>query len=124
MKTCNLLFGMSHHGRGQANAFRHAYWNYEICRNCLKRSKNVEKSIVWAKKLTDLYEKVTRNDLLDQAMDFHNNEVGRAVFSQIGAIKDKNVIEKFQNMAEIAEKVSRIEEIDSKRGVLIYLKED
>ena len=74
------LFGSRHHKSNKANAFRHALWNVLICQKTLKKTNNREKSVIWTKKVTDLYEKVTQNEFLDQLMDLHNNEIGRTLF--------------------------------------------
>jgi len=124
VKVCNRLFGMLHHGRGQANAFRHALWNYEICKNCQKRLKNRQKVTEWAKKVTDLYENVTKNELLDQEMDHQNNAIGRSVFIQKGVKNARFIIDFILQLAKNGQKVSKIEEIRQNKSKLVYLTED
>ena len=46
----------------------------------MKYAKNKQKSVFWAQKVGDLYEKVTQNEILDQEMDLHNNTTGRILF--------------------------------------------
>ena len=79
-KICNALFENEHHKSNKANAFRHALWNVLICQKSMKWHKNKQKSVFWAQKVTDLYEKVTQNEILDEAMDLHNNTIGRICF--------------------------------------------
>ena len=52
MEICDSLYKGAHHKNGKANAFRHALWNILICQNIFKMSKNQEKSVIWAKKMT------------------------------------------------------------------------
>ena len=68
-----------------------------------------------------MYEKVTRNDVLDREMDYHNNEVGRSLFLEIGPKNDAFVVEKLRKMAENAKKVSVFDEIEENTGNLVYL---
>ena len=124
MKICNRLFGKRHHGRGQANAFRHALWNYEICRNCQIRLKNSKKTVKWTQKVTDLYEKVTQNEDLDREMDCQNNAVGRSIFEQFGIKNDHFIHNLVLKMAKNGQKVSKIEEIRQNPDKLVYLTED
>lgn len=118
---CNRLYGKAHHRSNKANAFRHALWNVLICQKTLKITKNDEKSEFWAKKVTDLYEKVTNNDPLDQAMDLHNNNIGRVVFRSKTFKNDTEIINFLQNMAENAQKVSKMIEIKDSEENLIYI---
>ncbi|QNJ97417.1 hypothetical protein ALE3EI_0842 [Constantimarinum furrinae] len=118
---CNRLYGKAHHRGNKANAFRHALWNVLICQKTLKITKNDEKSEFWAKKVTDLYEKVTKNDPLDQAMDLHNNNIGRVVFRSKTFKNDTEIINFLQNMAENAQKVSKMNEIEDSEENLIYI---
>lgn len=124
MKTCNRLFGDRHHGRGQTNAFRHALWNYEICRNSQKRLKNSKKSVKWTEKVTNLYEKVTQNENLDREMDYQNNAIGRSIFIQYGVKNESFIHDLVMKMAKNGQKVTNIEEIEANRDKLVYLTED
>lgn len=80
IEICNKHFGNAHHNNGIENAFRHALWNALLCQYSLKITKNRQKSVFWAQKVTNLYEKVTKNDRRDKAMDLHNNNIGRMLF--------------------------------------------
>jgi hypothetical protein len=124
VKICDARFGKTvHHGNGKANAFRHALWNFEICRFCKKWLRNDEKSSNWAKKVTDLYEKVTKNKPLDVAMDLHNNKIGREQF--LGGFSEKIAenVEKLLKLSENAVKIGRIEEISAVEDQLVYISE-
>src|SRR5690606_15217651 len=80
IKFCDFKFGDQHHFDNPTNAFRHAYWNYLICEKCVKLAGSPTEVAQWAKKITDLHEKLSPNDILAREMDLHNNRVGREVF--------------------------------------------
>ncbi|MEL6813097.1 MAG: hypothetical protein AAFP76_17380 [Bacteroidota bacterium] len=123
MKICNTLFGGAHHKNGRPNAFRHALWNILIGQETLKRTKNTQKSALWTQKLTNLYEKVTKNEFLDQAMDLHNNEVGRIYFLELYDRKEKEIIDFLQKQLVNAKKLVKIEEIENNHTTLVYISE-
>lgn len=123
LKICNSLYGNAHQGRGKANAFRHACWNFQICEKSFKIIKNRTKSAKWAQKVVDLYEKVTKNDLLDQQMDFHNNEFGRNYFIQKTANFEQDSIDFLEKEAEKAQKVSNMADFEKFKGQLVYITE-
>lgn len=121
LKTSQRLYGNAHNRNGKANAFRHAYWNFLICQKTLKWTKNVQKSVIWTQKVVDYYEKVSKNDLLDTAMDYHNNGIGRfhflAHFDEISF----NSVDFFNEMAQNAQKITQIEEISNFKTTLVYI---
>ncbi|MAO08198.1 MAG: hypothetical protein CL596_05750 [Alteromonas sp.] len=117
------LYGNAHQGNGKANAFRHAFWNVKICQNCLKFTKNESKSAIWTQKVTDLYEKVTRNETLDREMDLHNNAIGRAHFLQNLEENESESIDFIQKMTKNAQKVAKVDEIKNFENVLVYISE-
>ena len=121
MKVCNELFGKRHHTNRKENAFRHALWNLEICGFCQKRFKNDEKTTIWAEKVTNMYEKVTQNDPLDEAMDCHNNAIGRKLFLCHFAQKTDKMIDFLLKMMENSVKIEKIEEIKNYQDKLVYI---
>lgn len=76
------LFPITHSTDGAGNAFRHALWNCLIMMYCCKIS-SAEKSLHWAKKITDLHEDLFPNEPLQTKMDLHNNEIGRQYFMSL-----------------------------------------
>ena len=80
MALSTLHFKRKHYNNGQANAFRHALWNYLIALKCSNASKNRSRIIIWTKRITDWHEDAFRNRALAQRMDLHNNGVGRVLF--------------------------------------------
>ena len=107
-EICNKLFGKEHNKSNTANAFRHMLWNLLICKNTLKRTKNKQKSVFWAQKVSDLYEKVTQNKPIEQAMDLHNNAVGRIYFLNLLDKNEQEIVvfaqEKMKNAQKVKEK--------------------
>ncbi len=120
---CDTLYKGSHHRSNKANAFRHALWNILICRNIMKYSKNKQKSVFWAQKVGDLYEKVTQNEFLDEAMDIHNNAIGRIFFLNNIEQNDGEMIDLLQKMTQNAQKTKTIEAMQCHQNKLVYLKE-
>lgn len=123
MQICDSLYGGAHHKNGKPNAFRHALWNILICQNCGKRVKNDEKSVFWAEKITILYEKVTKNEILDQQMDLHNNDLGRRWFLEHLFQNEAEMINFIQKQLENAQKVTKIDETAHLEKTLIYISE-
>jgi hypothetical protein len=80
VEISDLLYGNLHHEDNRTNAFRHALWNYLICKYCLKVAGSVEKAMSWTKKITDLHERLAPNEDLAKMMDLHNNRIGRELF--------------------------------------------
>lgn len=80
MDISTKYFQRKHYNNGQANAFRHALWNYLIALKCTNRSKNRVRVLSWTKSITDWHETAFVNRPLAQRMDLHNNAVGRALF--------------------------------------------
>lgn len=76
--------------------------------------------MILTEKVTNLYEKVTKNDLLDTAMDLHNNEIGRMLFLNENSSK---LIVFIQKMFKNAQKITSIDEIEDFHSVLIYISE-
>jgi CelD/BcsL family acetyltransferase involved in cellulose biosynthesis len=123
MHICDAHFGNTHHKSNQANAFRHALWNVLICQKTMKCAKNKQKSVFWTQKVGDLYEKVTQNELLDEAMDLHNNTIGRIFFLNHIDKNEEEMIHLLQKMAKKAQKVAEIEEINYFKNALVFLEE-
>lgn len=123
MQICDERFGTAHHLSNQANAFRHALWNVLICQNTLKRTKNKQKSVFWTQKVGELYEKVTQNEPLDEAMDLHNNTIGRLFFLNNMNKNEAEIIRLLTIMTENGIKVSDVSEMKQWQHKLVYIEE-
>ena len=118
---CDRLYKNSHHKSNKANAFRHALWSVLICKKVIKYAKNKQKSVFWAQKVADLYEKVTQNEVLDQEMDLHNNTIGRIFFLNHLEQKEVKIIDLLQKMSQKAQKTKKIEQMHQHKNELVYL---
>lgn len=123
MAICDSLFGNTHHKGNKANAFRHALWNILICKEVLKKSKTTEKTLNWTQKVTNLYEKVTQNALLDKKMDLHNNKIGQNFFLKVLDKNEAEIIQFLQYKAENAQKITLIEDLETATNQLVYLEQ-
>lgn len=121
MQICDELYGKTHHKSNKANAFRHALWNVLICRNALSVTKNKQKSVFWAQKVGDLYEKVTQNEQLDEAMDLHNNSFGRLYFFNTLDFSEEKIIGLIKNESNQAVQIHTINESASSKNRLVYI---
>lgn len=118
---CDTHFKSEHHASTVANAFRHVLWNVLICSYSLKNTKNKQKSVFWAQKVTDLYEKVTQNNPLDQAMDLHNNAIGRIYFLNLLDKKEEEIIDFALKNMKNAQKVDKIEEMKWFNNEMVFI---
>lgn len=123
MKICDALYGKAHQKNGKANAFRHALWNVLICQQSLKTTKNVAISVNWAKKITDLHEKMAPNAKLETAMDLHNNEIGRILFKDVLGQNQSEIVIFIQKRAENARKLTQVKDIEDYKNELVYISE-
>ncbi|MEY8020280.1 hypothetical protein AB8P51_05595 [Muriicola sp. SD30] len=107
----NAHFGLSHRRNTPANAFRHALWNWLIARACYGITMDKEKVLLWTKKITDMHEKILPGNAVSNAMDLHNNAVGRHFF-KTEPVSDVDLgVTFFLALTERSEKVNTLEEI-------------
>ena len=118
--VCNRLYEELHHEDGGANAFRHALWNYMICKYCLPITGIPEKAILWSKEITDLHERLSPNEGLAKKMDLHNNRIGRELFINFSG-KEEEVIPVLQKMARKAIRVKTVAEIEAEKNELVFI---
>ncbi|WP_203294939.1 DUF6973 domain-containing protein [Luteirhabdus pelagi] len=123
-EICQNLYGDTHHKSNRANSFRHALWNILICQKTFKISKNEQKAVVFTQKVTDLYEKVTQNEVLDEAMDLHNNEIGRRQFLKNFTQNEAETVDLLKKMAKNAQKVSTVTEMKKFRDKLVFISKE
>jgi len=86
-------------------------------------TQNDLKSVNWTQKFTDLYEKVTQNDILDEMMDLHNNEVGRIAFLQKNHLNHDEIIDYLLKMTQNALKIEEIHDLSKLKNRLVYIKD-
>ena len=120
VKICDQLYLSLHHEDNRTNAFRHALWNYLICKYCLPVAGSPEKAMSWSKKLTDLHEQLAPNEELAKMMDLHNNRIGRDLFLNSYG-KEINEIAVFQQMTREAIQVKSLAEIEEEQEKLVFI---
>ncbi len=125
VQICDKLFGKAHHKNNVTNAFRHAFWNVLIAKNVYDKNESVEKSVAWAKKITDMHEKLAPNKEPDRSMDLHNNEVGRLLFieNNLQSKEKETIISLLKQKMETAVKVCSVEEIEKNKREFVYIEE-
>ncbi len=122
-KTINISndsFGKKHHFDNRTNSFRHALWNFLICKHCFKISNSSEKAVLWAKKITDLHEKLSPNEELAKIMDLHNNKIGRELFS-INPKGKLDAVPVLKKMMDEAVQIKSLEEIKNAKTTLVFI---
>ncbi len=124
LNICNTIYENTHHKHGKANAFRHALWNVLICQKTVYFTKNDEKSIIWAQKVTDLHEKLAPNESLEEAMDLHNNKIGRSCFITLKSSSEEEIITFLKKTTQNAKEITEIKDILDHQNNLVYLSEE
>ncbi|MDN3723210.1 hypothetical protein QRD02_02355 [Aequorivita sp. SDUM287046] len=121
MEICDALFGKAHHRNNSSNSFRHALWNILICKNAFQVMNDGEKAISWAEKITSLHEKLMPNNALEEAMDLHNNELGRIYFGELENTSEEEIVHFLKLKMDEAIKISEVSEIQNHRHNLVYI---
>ncbi len=120
-------FPKTHYLNGKGNAFRHAFWNMMLCKECSKWTTDNDIAIAWAKTITDWHEELSPNKPLDKAMDLHNNEVGRELFKELNAKSAKPkvnmLIDSLKEKLKSSFKAETISEMDANKEALVYIRE-
>ena len=117
-------FQRKHYNNGQANAFRHALWNYLIALKCAKKSKNKDRVLSWTKRITDWHETAFANRPLAQRMDLHNNAVGRALFIREKVNAKDTAITYFLELAAHSVKITENSTLEEYPLSLVHIIDD
>ncbi len=107
----NTHFGSRHHKNTRANAFRHALWNFLIAKECSGWNKKEDTVISWTKHITEIHEMALPGNVLANAMDIHNNEVGQYVFLQNKEIALEKTLALLLEMTRNSKKISTLDEL-------------
>ncbi|WP_169630318.1 hypothetical protein [Flavobacterium sp. ASW18X] len=121
MQTADQWYGKAHHLNGKANAFRHAYWNYCIAKNCYNKSYTIEHSLQYSKWITDWHEKAFPNRDLPRAMDLHNNKIGRLLFKSHPNLSLEQAAEKCRILAEQSVFIKSVPEIKNIKNQMVHI---
>ncbi|MBC9794623.1 DUF6973 domain-containing protein [Sinomicrobium weinanense] len=128
LDICRHLFPKRHRANGRANAFRHALWNVLLAREAMKWNKNPERSLAWAKQITDWHEQFAPNPEPARAMDLHNNAVGRDLFVKWLRSKteltDAEIITKLKEVMAASKKITGVSDIRMHPGELVHIEDD
>lgn len=124
MRTATTYFDRKHYLNGQANAFRHAYWNYAIAKECTYWSKNEGRILQWTKLITDWHENAFRNREMARVMDFHNNAIGRALFKEHRTSSLDKILELLLKMTAQSVRIRTAMETTRHPNALVHLKDD
>lgn len=124
-RVSNKLYPELHHLNNKANAFRHALWNALLVNEAIKWNRNLPKSVLWAKKITDWHEHFSPNKPLEKVMDLHNNEIGRKLGEELYLnkkdVKREEIIELIQDKASKSKKIESLKEIKNFKNDLVHL---
>lgn len=112
-----------HGGHNKANAFRHAFWNLLIAKKCARFSNNTDSVLAWTKKITDWHEEFSPNEKLAEAMDYHNNRIGRDVYEKIGDRKVNDIVEIMKSSLNDAVKVDTVSKMKKYPKQFVYLQD-
>jgi len=123
LQICYRLFDKQHHKNNVTNAFRHALWNVLIAKRCFKMNQSVEKSVLWAKKITDLHEQLAPNNHLEMLMDLHNNNIGRVIFVEHKLHKENQdtIISVLKEKMQTAVLIESVSEIENFKNEFVYI---
>jgi len=123
LKVSTNQFGRAHYQNSSANAFRHAFWNYLIAKYCTKWSKITSRILKWTKSITDWHENAFKNRELARLMDFHNNEIGRAIFIQNQEKTEEEVLQELLQLTNSSKKIEVKADILKNKFNLVHITE-
>ena len=104
-------FGASHRRNTPANAFRHALWNWLVAKACFGIVEDEDKVLIWTKNITDMHEKILPGNAISNAMDLHNNAVGRNLFKTKMDTDAEAAVVLLLKLTEQSEKVTTLNDI-------------
>ena len=120
---CDEFYGKTHHLDNRANAVRHVLWNLLIAKYCLRKRLKPQNVLEWTKTITDWHEKFSVNPPLQQAMDLHNNAVGRYWLAELGPMSDQEIMHELILRALKAKKVAHEHEIPEEKNIIVYIED-
>lgn len=124
MQISTEHFGRKHYQNGQANAFRHALWNILIAKKCIRYVKNLRSVLQWTKNITDWHEAAFFSKKLPMLMDYHNNEVGRILFSENENWTKEQFMEFLLTLVPDAIKITINTDLNTIKKELVYITND
>lgn len=119
--VCDELYEKAHHKNGPENAFRHALWNALIVQQSLSRGLPLQRSLAWAKTITDWHEDFSPNSDLAKAMDLHNNKIGRELMAHFPTEEEDFLIAQLLKMVPLSRKRTEIKELENDTNYLVHI---
>lgn len=120
---CDELYGDRHHRNGPENAVRHALWNILIAFQSVQRGLPLQRSLAWAKTITDWHEDFSPNEPLARAMDLHNNRVGRDVFDALPNECEEYYVAHLLKMFPLSRKRTNKKQFAGDKGILVHIED-
>lgn len=120
---CDELYGDKQHLNGPENAFRHALWNVLLVHYSTQKGLPLQRSLAWAKKITDWHEDFSPNAALARAMDLHNNRVGRDIIAQFQPEEEDFFVAHLLKMVPLSRKRTVENQFKNHCNELIYIEE-
>ncbi|NNJ89389.1 MAG: hypothetical protein HKP53_08295 [Eudoraea sp.] len=111
VKYSDSFFGTKHHKNTPANAFRHAIWNWLIAKECMQLKSDGDKVMNWTQKITSMHEKILPGDTLSNAMDLHNNAVGRMVYFEEKVYELEKGLARLRKLTQESKKISTADDL-------------
>lgn len=122
LRVAQKEFPQIHGLHNKANAFRHAFWNVFIAKECTRFSSDLDKILAWTKQITDWHEEFSPNEKMAKLMDLHNNKMGRNLFLELKDESKNQVIKTLILKLNVAVKINeetKTEQINN----LVFLKD-
>lgn len=82
-----------------------------IAKECSRWNKKEDAVISWTKHITEIHEMVLPGNVLANAMDIHNNDVGQFVFLQNRDIEHEKILAILLEMTRNSKKISTLDEL-------------
>ncbi|WP_298323142.1 DUF6973 domain-containing protein [uncultured Dokdonia sp.] len=120
---CDELYGDKQHLNGPENAFRHALWNVLLVHFSTQKGLPLQRSLAWAKKITDWHEDFSPNAALARAMDLHNNRVGRDIIAQFYPEEEHFFVAHLLKMVPLSQKLTDAYNTSLEKDVLVHIDE-
>jgi hypothetical protein len=124
LRVAQKEFPKIHGLHNKANAFRHAFWNLIIAKECCKFSSDIDKVLTWTRTITDWHEEFSPNPIMAKLMDLHNNALGRKLFLEYKALSKKQIILHLKKELSKAVLVRSKTEFEVLKNRLVYLQGD
>lgn len=112
------------HGKhNKANAFRHALWSVLIAKKSARFSTDTLEVLQWTQRITDWHEDFSPNEPLAEAMDLHNNKIGRDLYLDLGQLPANSITHRLKAALTKAQKISQLADIEKYPQQFVYIED-